>query len=384
MNDMTAEKSKKARGKILPIIALVFIVIGVSWWALDTFVLSLREKTDNAYVNANLVTVSSQVPGTAIDVAVEDTALVEAGQVLVRLDPVDSQAELAKAAATLADTVRKVRQQFAMAAEADAAVTTRGLELKRAEADLARRKPLLADNAIAGEEVRHAQEAVDLARAVLAQAREQSLASHTAIDNVTVAENPQVLVAREHYRDAWLNAKRNAIVSPIRGYVAQRNVQLGQRIMPGQTLMSIIPLDGVWIDANFKESQIRNIRIGQPVAIDSDVYGSAVIFHGTVAGLAAGTGSAFSLLPAQNASGNWIKVIQRVPVRVKLDAKELADHPLRVGMSSNVTVDTRQRDGAVLAVKPVTTSASTTDVYAANWAEADAAADAIIRKNGGR
>jgi membrane fusion protein (multidrug efflux system) len=383
MNDPTSATSN-TRSKILPILGVVFIIIGVAWWALAHFVLNLREKTDDAYVNGSMVVVSSQVPGTVIEVAVENTMLVEAGQVLVRLDPVDAQTQLSTAAAMLGETVRDVRQQIATANQADATVKTRELELKRAELDLAHRTPLLADKAIAGEELRHAEETVNIAHAALEQARGQAAAAHALVDGADVTDNPHVLAAKARYRDAWVTAKRNAVLAPVRGYVAQRSVQLGQRIAPAQPLMTIIPLDEIWVDANFKEGQLRNLRIGQPVEFDSDLYGSSTVFHGHILGLWPGTGAAFSLLPAQNASGNWIKVVQRVPVKVSLDPKELALHPLRVGLSLAATVDTHQRDGAVLAAAPAMAQHPSTGVYAIDLSTADAAADAIIAKNSGR
>jgi membrane fusion protein (multidrug efflux system) len=388
MNDPTpvavaAPAPMSKRRKILTLLAVVFAVIGVAWLLLSHFVLALRERTDDAYVAGHQVSISSQIAGTVTEVRVDNTALVEAGQVLVRLDPTDAATALARAEAQLAQAVRQVRQQTALAGQYDAAITQRRLELTHAEADLARRAPLLADHAIAGEELGHAKDAVDLGHAALEQSVRQAAAAHALIDGAAVAENPMVLEAKALYRDAWIAAKRNAIVAPVRGYVAQRSVQLGQRIAAGQTLMSVIALDDLWIDANFKESQIRNLRLGQAVEIRSDLYGGDAPFHGKVIGLAAGTGGAFSLLPAQNASGNWIKVVQRVPVKVSLDPADLSKHPLRIGLSTTVTVDTHERGGAVLAAVPEQASNPTTDVYATDLAQANDVADAIIAKHGG-
>jgi membrane fusion protein (multidrug efflux system) len=371
------------RRKVLTTLVLLFAILGLGWILLQHFVLALRERTDDAYVAGHQVSISSQVVGTVTEVRVDNTTLVEAGQVLVRLDPTDAATALSKAEASLAQSVRQVRQQSALAGEYDSTITQRRLELARAEADAARRAPLLAEQAIAGEELRHAKEAVELARAGLEQAQRQAAAAHALVDGASVKENPMVLEAKASYRDAWIAAKRNAIVSPVRGYVAQRAVQLGQRIAPGQALMTVIALDNLWVDANFKESQIRNLRLGQPVEIRSDLYGSDSPFHGRVVGLAAGTGGAFSLLPAQNASGNWIKVVQRVPVKVSLDPAELAQHPLRIGLSTRATVDTHDRSGTVLAAASEPASNPATDVYSADLAQANAVADAIIAKHGG-
>ena len=370
----------KRRG-ILILIAVVFIIAGVLWAIYYETVLSRQEETDDAYVSANRVVVSSQVAGTVIAVGTDDTQLVKAGQVLVRLDPTDAATALSRAGNALAQAVRQVRQQKASADTADSGITTRRLELARAEEDLARREPLLATQEVSGEELRHARENVALARAGLQQAERQSVAAHAAVDGARVADNPAVLAARDAYRDAWIAAARNAIVAPVSGYVAERGVQLGQHITPGQPLLTVIPLTDLWIDANFKEVQLRNLRLKQPVEVRSDLYGSAFLFHGEVEGVSAGTGAAFSLLPAQNASGNWIKVVQRVPVRIHLDPQELAQHPLRVGLSATVKVNTGSRDGAVLATTPDTHTEEASRIYVQDLDKANAEADAIIRRN---
>jgi membrane fusion protein (multidrug efflux system) len=327
------------------------------------------------------VVISAQISGTVIAVLADDTQLVKAGQVLVRLDPVDAEVGLSRSASALAQSVRQVRQQKSTAGEYDSAIETRKLELARAEADLAKREPLLADHAIAPEEVRHARESVGLARAALTQAIRQSSASHALVDGTDVEDNPAVLQAKAAYRDAWIAAQRNAVIAPVTGYVAERSVQLGQHIQAGQALMTVIPLNSLWVDANFKEVQLRHLRIGQPAQVRSDLYGGAYIFHGHVKGMAAGTGAAFSLLPAQNASGNWIKVVQRVPVRIQIDDEDLKRSPLRVGLSATVTVDTTKRDGPVLALDATDTPVGDTQVYSQDLDKANAEADAVVRRN---
>lgn len=382
MNDAAPAPAGKRR-RILTTLALIFAALGGAWWLMSHYVWGLREHTDDAYVAGHQISVSSQVPGTVVEVAVDNTALVEAGQVLVRLDPIDAATALARAEAQLAQAVRQVRQQRAVAQQQDAQIAQRKLELARAEIDLQHRMPLAADQAIAAEDIRHAQDAVKLARVALQQAQQQAAAAHVLVDGGAVRDNPWVADAVARYRDAFVMSHRNAIIAPVRGYVAQRNVQLGQRITPGQPLMSVIALDDLWIDANFKENQLRNLRLGQAVEIESDLYGSSAKFHGRVVGLAAGTGGAFSLLPPQNATGNWIKVVQRVPVKVSLDAQELAQRPLRIGLSTTVYVDTHDRDGQVLAQTSVPASKPATDVYANDMQQAQAAADAIIARHGG-
>jgi membrane fusion protein, multidrug efflux system len=369
------------RRNILILIAVIFIVLGLVWGAYWILVLAKREQTDDAYVNGNKVVISAQVSGTVIAVLADDTQLVKAGQVLVRLDPVDAETGLSRTASALAQTVRQVRQEKATADQYDSAIETRKLELARAEADLAKREPLLADHAIAQEEVRHAHESVELARAALTQAVRQSTSSHALVDGTQVEDNPAVLQAKAAYRDAWIASQRNAVVAPVTGYVAERSVQLGQHIQAGQALMTVIPLNSLWVDANFKEVQLRHLRIGQSAQVRSDLYGGTFIFHGHVEGMSAGTGAAFSLLPAQNASGNWIKVVQRVPVRIQIDDADLVKSPLRVGLSATVTVDTTNREGRVLAMDVTDRSVGDTQVYTQDLEKANAEADAVVRRN---
>ncbi|MEA3135329.1 MAG: rane fusion protein multidrug efflux system [Gammaproteobacteria bacterium] len=369
------------RRKILIIIALIFICIGLLWGLFWVLVLSRRERTDDAYVNGNKIVISPQVPGTVIAVLTDDTQLVKAGQVLVRLDPIDAQTALARSAGALGQTVRQVRQERSTADQYDSLIATRELELARAEADLAKREPLLADSAIAPEEVRHARESVQLARAALTQAERQATASHALVDGTKVENNPAVLQAKAAYRDAWIAAQRNAVVAPVTGYVAERSVQLGQHVQAGQALMTVIPLNLLWVDANFKEVQLRHLRLGQAAEVRSDLYGGSFIYHGHVKGMAAGTGAAFALLPAQNASGNWIKVVQRVPVRIQIDDTDLAKSPLRVGLSATVTVDTTNRSGPVLPQDAADQPVGDTQVYTRDLDKANAEADAVVSQN---
>lgn len=375
---------KGKRRIVLSVLALAFVLIAVVWVLLYIFVFSLRETTDDAYVNGNQVIVSSQVSGTVIALLADDTQLVEAGQILVKLDPTDADLNLAKSQSALAQAVRQVRQQTSVAGQYDSAIDARREELERAHADLNRREPLLAERAVAPEDVAHARQAVADAKSALEAAQRQAAASHALVDGNDIASNPTVLQARAAYREAWVNSHRNAIVAPASGYVAQRSVQIGSRIQPGQALLTIVPLHDLWVDANFKEVQLAHIRIGQDVEVTTDVYGGKVTFHGKVEGLAAGTGGAFALLPAQNASGNWIKVVQRVPVRITLPKDELDKYPLRIGLSTDVKVDTHERGGDVLSKTPASRSIAKTDVYSADLASADAAADSIVQANLGK
>jgi membrane fusion protein (multidrug efflux system) len=384
MNEATEvapEVPNGKRRKVLILIALVFIALGLVWAVYWILVLSLRERTEDAYVNGNKVVISAQVAGTVVAVLTDDTQRVDAGQALVRLDPIDAQTALARSASALGQTVRQVRQQRDTADQYDSIIATRKLELSRAVADLSKRQPLVAEGAIAPEEVRHARESVDMAREALTQAQRQATAAHALVDGTEVQDNPAVLEAKAAYRDAWIAAQRNSVVAPVAGYVAERSVQLGQHVQAGQALMTVIPLSALWVDANFKEVQLRNLRIGQAAEVRSDLYGGAYIYHGHVKGMSAGTGAAFALLPAQNASGNWIKVVQRVPVRIQIDDADLAKSPLRVGLSATVTVDTTTRNGPVLAAQTADQPVGVTEVYTQDLAKAAAEADAIVSRN---
>jgi membrane fusion protein (multidrug efflux system) len=375
-----AAKNPAKRRRALLIVTGIFVLAGLLWFLLWFFVLSTRVKTDNAYVGGNQVAISAQVPGTVVAILADDTQHVEAGQVLVKLDSTDAVTRLAQARSALAQAVRGVRQQTSSATSADAQVVAARLDLKKAEADLKRRLPLIAAQAESPEIVQHLRDGVEQAHAAVNAAEAQAAAAHAAIEGTDVAQNPVVMQARANFRAAWVAAQRNAIYAPVSGYVAERSVQLGNSVQPGQQLMTVVPLHDLWIDANFKESQLRHIRIGQPANVVSDLYGSDAEYHGKVIGLGAGTGSVFSLLPAQNATGNWIKVVQRVPVRIALDNKELDKHPLRIGLSTDVTVDISNDQGRVLANTPAQPVAQT-DVYDQMASKADAEADQVIRAN---
>jgi membrane fusion protein, multidrug efflux system len=374
------KKKKRKRIIVLSIIGGVFVLVGLIWLLLYIFVFSLRETTDDAYVRGDLVTISPRVPGTVVEIAVDETERVHAGQVLVRLDPADAQVALMNAAGQLAQAVRDAQQSVQQAAEADAVVMQREAQYQTQLDQYQRRFPLEGTHAVAPEEVFNANREMRAAMAALEQARRQAAAAHARVDGTDVHTFPAVIQARSQFRNAWINNNRNAIVSPIDGYASRRQVQVGQRVQPGQDLLTIVPLSELWIDANFKETQLQNIRIGQPVSITTDIY-SHVTYHGKVIGFNAGTGAAFSLLPPENATGNWIKVVQRLPVRVSIDARELAKHPLWVGLSTYVDVDTHDRNGRMLSDQIRHKPLMSTDVYEREVREADQHAEAIIRAN---
>ena len=367
------------RKRVLLIIASVFGVLALGWLLLWLLVLSHRETTDDAYVEGDQIGVSAQTAGTVVAVLADDTQRVDAGQVVVRLDPTDNDVALARAAASLTLSVRQDTQQQQLASQLDAQAGARQLELQQAEAELARRQPLLAQQAIAGEELQRSSTAVEVARAALQAGVRQARAAHALLSETPRETSPVVLEARAAFVQSWIAARRSSVRAPSSGYVARRNVQVGQRVTAGQTLLTIIPLDRLWVEANFKEGQLRALRIGQSARVSADVYGGSVDFHGKVAGMSAGTGAAFSLLPAQNATGNWIKVVQRVPVRIVLPAEELARHPLRIGLSMHVNIGTDERSGPVLGSVASPTAVAATDIYAEDYQAAQQAADALIR-----
>jgi membrane fusion protein (multidrug efflux system) len=371
----------RTRKRWLAFVIAAFGLIGVAyaaWWAVA---LRYTQSTDDAYVSGNVVQITPQISGTVIGIAADDTQFVTVGQTLVRLDPADAKIALEQADAKLARTVRDVRGLFATTAQISANVDLRSADYARAAEDLQRRERLASSGAVSGEELQHARDAVSTAKAAL-NAAQQELAAHRArVDHTTVANHPDVMAAAAQVHDAFLEVARTELPAPVSGYVAKRTVQLGQRVAPGAPLMAIVPLDQVWVDANFKEPQLAAMRVGQPATLTADLYGSKVRYHGTVAGFGAGTGSAFALLPAQNATGNWIKIVQRVPVRIALDPQELARYPLQIGLSMQVDVDTRQREGARLPQPTQAAPAYRTDVYDTADAAAAKRVRAIIAAN---
>ncbi|KIF80754.1 HlyD family secretion protein [Noviherbaspirillum autotrophicum] len=380
--NQAAPSGAPKRKKILLTIGAVFAAAAVGsglYWAL---VSRYIEDTDNAYVQGNVVQITPQIAATVAKIYADDTSMVKAGQPLVALDTADADVALAQAEAQLAQTVREVRTLYAAQAQASANLAMRETELARAKDDLARRKALAGSGAVSSEEIRHAESAVSSAQATLAAAKEQLASGRALTEGTSVANHPNVQRAAARVQEVLLMKSRSTLYAPVGGEIAKRSVQVGQRVTPGAPLMAIVPLDQLWVDANFKESQLREMRVGQPVKLIADIYGSKVEYAGKVEGLGAGTGSAFALLPAQNATGNWIKVVQRVPVRIALDPKQLAEHPLRVGLSMHVEVDLHDQQGVRVGeaagnAKALTASASANPIDAA----AKARIDTIIAAN---
>jgi membrane fusion protein (multidrug efflux system) len=376
-------KRLRKRGLLLRGLVVLVVVVGIGWALYHFLVGRWYEGTDDAYVDGNVVQITPQVPGTVISIGADDNDYVRQGQTLVKLDPSDADVALAQAEAALAQAVRKVRGLYSTVHTSKADVATRESAVAQAQADYKRRKGLADSGAISAEELAHARDALTTAQSALAAAQAQLATTNALVSDTEIATHPDVKAAAAQVRAAWLNDQRTTLVAPVSGYVAKRTVQVGQRVQPGTPLMAVVPLHQVWVDANFKETQLQDMRIGQPVTLTSDVYGGDVTYHGHVAGLGIGTGSAFSLLPAQNASGNWIKIVQRLPVRIELDAKDLDKYPLRIGLSMDVSVNLHDQSGPMLAKNAPQHPVFSTDVYAQDRAEANALIAKIIDANSG-
>jgi len=369
------------RKRALLILLAVVVVAAIAWGVWYLLVARWHQDTDDAYVQGNVVAITPQSIGTVVSIHADDGMKVAAGQVLVKLDPNDARVAYEQAVANLANTVRQVRGLYSTVDAGQADLAARQVAVQRARADVQRRAGLVAEGAVSAEEVAHARNELAAAEAALSSSRGQLSRNSALVDATSLTQQPQVQAAAAQVRSAYLNLQRAAIVAPVSGYVAKRTVQLGQRVQPGAALMTIVPLEQVWVEANFKETQLADMRIGQPVELHADLYGNDVTYRGKLTSLGLGTGGAFALLPAQNASGNWIKIVQRVPVRIELDRKQLADHPLRLGLSMSVDVGIREQGGAVLASAVPARSILATQAYATQLADADAMIDAIIRAN---
>jgi membrane fusion protein (multidrug efflux system) len=408
-NNPPSTASNGKRGRALLFLFLLFSAVAIAaggyWFVHGRWYVT----TDNAYVGGNVVQITPQVAGTVISVSADDTDLVEQGQPLVQLDPADAQVQLQLAQANLADAVRSVRGLYANDNQSQALIAQRAADLertrtevermeaevRRAQEEYTRRQALFRQKYISAETLQTAQTTLDAAiaqrdgvratveqaRAAIRQARAQRTGTEVLVDNTSVETHPRVVAAAAKVKEAYLELARTTIVAPVRGYIAKRSVQVGARIAPGTALMAVIPLGQLWVEANFKENELENVRIGQPTELTADLYGSDVKYTGRVIGLAPGTGGAFALLPAQNATGNWIKIVQRVPTRIALDPEVLTEHPLRVGLSMRVKVDTHRRDGTVLATEPNGQERYTTSVFDAQAGEADALIARIIEAN---
>ena len=393
-----ARRMNPARKRALLGMTAVVVLAGLAWGVYEWLVLSHFEDTDNAYVQGNVIQITPQVGGTVTGILADETDRVEVGQPLVKLDAADANVALSQAEAALGQAVRQVRTLYVNNASLAAQVRLREADVAKARSqlataqqDLGRRQTLVPGGAVSGEELAHAraqvtnaQSAGEAAQAAVVAAQEQLSSNRALTDGTPVDQHPSVQAAAAKVREAWIAAHRMTLPAPVSGYVSKRNVQLGQRVAPGAPLMAVVPLDQLWVDANFKENQLRHLRLGQPVKLVADAYGGKVVYDGKVAGLGIATGAASALLPAQNATGNWIKVVQRVPVRITLDSEQLKAHPLRVGLSMEAKVDIADQSGLALASAARAGDAAHTQVFAQADEGADARVRSIIAANLGR
>ncbi|WP_275554470.1 HlyD family efflux transporter periplasmic adaptor subunit [Mixta sp. Marseille-Q2659] len=375
------ESAGKPKGKALLIFPLaVFICIGV--YAAFVYMGKNDVTTEDAYVEGNIVPVSSQISGTVVKINADNTDYVKQGDVLVGINQTDSRIALDKASAQLASSIRSVRNQFATVEELKAAIAVKQSDYNQALGDFKRRSGLSRKYVISEEDMSHSSDAVNSAKAALQVAQRQYQAELTLTDNTTPDTHPDVLTAKAALRSAYIDYHRTKVVAPVSGFIAQRTVQVGQHLSAGSSLMSVIPLDDVWVTANFKETQMGQLRTDQPVTLVSDAYGGKITYHGKVMGVEPGTGSAFSLLPASNATGNWIKVVQRVPVRIELDKKEVEKYPLRPGLSMKVSVNvTNAGDESLHTLKDKPRQSWHTPVYDDEEQAADNLIKEIVAQN---
>lgn len=357
------------------IITICFLI----YWLINNYYL---ESTENAYVDGNVIQVTAQTAGTITSIKADTTDHFKQGDVLVTLNPIDAEITLQSAKAELAKIVRQVQGQYSSASKLKANISLRQSDLDKALADLQRRKQLIDINAISTEEYVHTQDAVKSAQAELEAAKEDYKTTKALTHRTSIYNHPEVQAAALNIKNAMISQARTQIKAPVTGVITKRNVQIGQRVSLGSNLMSIVPTDKLWVTANFQEQQLKNLRIGQSVSLTADVYGYSVKYRGVLLGIDAGTGSAFALLPAQNATGNWIKVTQRVPVRIKLNPEDLQHYPLRIGLSMKVRVDTRQSNGVALSqISTNKTQQYSTDIYQDEQSGAEKIIQEIINQN---
>lgn len=374
----SAPTQKRSALLIFPLAVLVCLVVYA------TFILIGKNdvSTEDAYVEGNVVQISSQISGTVTTINADNTDYVNTGDVLVGINQTDTRIALDKASAELASSIRSVRNQFVTLEELKAAIAVKQTDYDQALGDYKRRVGLSSKYVISVEDMSHSNDSVASAKASLQVAQRQYQAALALTDKTTPETHPDVLIAEAALRSAWIDFHRTKVVTPVGGFIAQRTVQVGQHVSAGTALMSVIPLDDIWVTANFKETQVGNLRTGQPVLLVSDTYGHKVEYHGKVVGIEPGTGSAFSLLPASNATGNWIKVVQRVPVKIKLNKLDLEKYPLRPGLSMKVSVNTTNLGDANLeTLKSQPRSSWHTPVYKDEEQAAERLIGEIVAKN---
>ena len=377
----SSNNKSQQRKKGLSIFILLLLLIAIGSAAYWFFFIKGFEETEDAYVSGNQVMVSAQVAGNISKINVDNMDPVQAGDVLLELDDTNAKLSFEQAKSNLANAVRQVSQLNYTVKQLKSAVRANEITLAQAQGNLNRRVQLVKDGAIDKESFQHAKEAVELAKANLTTSQNQLGANQALLLDGPLSEQPQIQNAVSNLKQAWLNLERTKIRSPIKGYVARRNAQVGQAVSVGGALMAVVTTDQMWLDANFKETQLTHMRIGQPVEIHFDLYGKDKTFNGKVVGIEMGTGSAFSLLPTQNATGNWIKVVQRVPVRIQLDPQQLAENPLRIGLSATVKVNVSDSQGETLRNQAPTATLYSTNVLQYDESAVNNLIESIIRDN---
>ena len=381
MSEAAPSNKTKNRKKGLSIFILLLIVSGILAAFYWVFFLKDIERTEDAYVGGNQIMVSGQVAGNVAKINVDNMDKVRAGDILIELDDTNAKLSFEQAQSNLANAVRQIKQLEFTVQQLQATVNANEITLAQAQGNLNRRVQLEKSGAIDQESFQHAKEAVALAKANLSSSQNQLAANQALLLARPLMQQPQIQNAVAAVKQAWLNLQRTQIKSPIDGYVARRSAQVGQAVSVGSPLMAVISTEQMWLDANFKETQLTDMRLGQPAEVHFDLYGKDKVFHGTVVGIDIGTGSAFSLLPSQNASGNWIKVVQRIPVRIQLDAQQIAENPLRIGLSATVKVNVANKDGAFLREIDAPRTHYTTDALHYDERAVDSLIQSIIEQN---
>lgn len=379
--DSTTAPKPKRNNHLLIWFTGVLILAGVVWLLLWLFYFQFHESTDDAYANGNLININSVIPGTVVAFYADDTDLVEEGQLLVSLDPTEFQIRYDRALSSLASTVLQVRRYFDNVKVSEANVENKSVAWSRANYDYQNRSKLVSTEAISNEDFIHSRDSLLIAELELKQAKAELKAAKDLAGNTSLEEHPNIVEQKNAVREAYFNLRHTSIYAPATGYVAQRNVDVGQRVDPETALMAVIPTNYVWVDANFKETQLRYMRIGQPASVWFDLYGSRVRFDGKVLGIASGSGSVFSLIPPQNATGNWIKIVQRLPVRISLNPEVVKKYPVRLGISAEVNVDITNQDLPMMATVPSKRPISETDVFNISFKEVDKVIDEVIKIN---
>lgn len=375
------EKARKKKKQVMSWIVIGFSLIALfifAWWF---FLARFVASTKDAYVHGNQVRLTPQIPGIVTAVNVNETELVSEGQVLVRLDQTDRRLAFEKAKTELAESVRRVTKMFENVYALAARFEIRQAELFRAEVNYLDRKNVVSEGAVSDEEFIHSEAQYHAAKAAVQETKYRLMQAISEVQNTTVPTHPLVERAKEGVRRTWVDLQRCTLKAPASGIIAQRSVQVGQSVMPHDALLAIIPLDQMWINANFKETHLSKIRIGQSVSMRADTYGHAVSFSGQVIGIGSGSGAVFSALPPQNATGNWIKIVQRIPVRISLNTEQLRRYPLRLGLSMHVDVDVRDKEGRRVPLQSAEKPLYTTTVFQDQEKGASPVIEEIIKAN---